>query len=358
MDFIVKSLINILVFASVMSIIVIVHELGHLISAKFFGVYCGEFAIGMGPKIYSYQSKKSETKYSIRALPIGGYVAMAGEPGEDFGDVALEKTISGIKPYKRLIVMLSGIFMNLVLAFLVFYGMFQTQGIIHEPEPVLGAVVEGYPAEEAGFIAGDRLLSLTFKDGSVIKPKVFSDITMGIYSFQDSEITVVVERNQKELTLKVTPVFNEESQTYVLGVQSTSGNMERVGFLSTVQYTFNFIASMIGQVFMILKWLLKGIGMNNVGGPIAIFQETSKVAADGFNMLYFWNLVGSLSVSLAIMNLIPIPVLDGGRSLLVIIEMLIGRPIPKKFENMAMLVGFAIMLFIMVFFVINDIKRL
>ncbi len=358
MDFIFKSIINILVFASVMSIIVIVHELGHLIAAKSFGVYCSEFAIGMGPKVYSYQSKKSETKYSIRALPIGGYVAMAGEPGEEEFDVPESRTISGIKRYKRLIIMLAGIVMNLLLAFVVFYGIFQTQGIVHEPEAVLAEVVEGYPAEVAGFKEGDRLESLTFKDGTVVKPKTFSDISIGITSFKDSEIEVVVDRDGQLLTLNVKPVFNEDSQTYVLGIRSVAGTMEKVGITQTMQYTITFIGTMIMQIVMVLKWLVQGIGLNNVGGPIAIFQETSKVAASGFNALYFWNLIGSLSVSLAVMNLVPIPILDGGRALLIIIEMIIRRPIPKKFENSVMLIGVAIMLFLMVFFVLNDLKRL
>lgn len=358
MDFIIKSFVNILVFVSVMSIIVIIHELGHLIAAKSFGVYCSEFAIGMGPKIYSYQSKKSETKYSIRALPIGGFVAMAGEPGEQEFDIPESRTIPGIARYKRLIIMLAGIFMNLVLAFVVFFAIFQVNGIIHQPEAVLGQVVEGYPAYDAGFQEGDRLVSLTFKDGSVVKPNTFQEISLGISSFKDSEITVLVDRAGEELTLKVTPVFNEDTQSYVLGVNSTQGYAEKVGFFETMAYTAQFITSMILQIVMMLKWLVQGIGLNNVGGPVAIFQETSKVAESGFNMLYFWNLIGSLSVSLAVMNLLPIPVLDGGRALLTVIEMIIRRPIPEKFENFVMLLGFAIMLFIMVFFIFNDLKRL
>ena len=139
---IVKLIINILVFATVMSVIVIVHELGHLLAAKSFGVYCKEFAVGMGPKIYSYQSKKSETAYSLRVLPIGGFVAMAGEPGEaEVENIPYERTINGIKPWKRLIVMLAGVFMNLVLAFLVFFMIFQIKGIVNEPAPIIHAVM-------------------------------------------------------------------------------------------------------------------------------------------------------------------------------------------------------------------------
>lgn len=342
-----------------MSIIVIVHELGHLVAAKSFGVYCKEFAVGMGPKIFSYQSKRSETAYSLRALPLGGFVAMAGEPGEDdLENVPHERTINGIKPYKRLIVMLAGIFMNLVLAFLVFFAIFQINGIVNEPKPIIHDVVEGYPAQEAGLLAGDEMVTLTFRDGTVIKPKVFSDLSVAVSSFQDSEILVEVDRHGELIEFKVTPVLDEASGAYVLGVQSESGSLEKVGITKTITYTFTFITGMIAQIFMILKWLVQGIGLNNVGGPVAIFQETSKVSASGFDMLYFWNLIGSLSISLAVMNLLPIPVLDGGRALLTIIEMIIRRPIPKKFENMIMLLGFVLILLLMVFFIFNDLKRL
>lgn len=359
MDILIKSLINILVFGAVMSIIVIVHELGHLVAAKSFGVYCKEFAVGMGPKVFSIQSKRSETAYSVRALPLGGFVAMAGEPGEEgLEAVPFERTINGIKPWKRLIVMLAGIFMNLVLAFLVFFTIFQINGIVNEPKPVIAAVVEGYPAEKAGLLAGDKFVKLTFKDGTTIEPKVFSDLVVAISSFQDSEIDVQVNRNGEMKDLKLTPVFNEDSQSYVLGIQSEQGSLEKVGFTKTVSYTVSFIANMIVQIFMVLKWLVQGIGLNNVGGPVAIFQETSKVSASGFDMLYFWNLIGSLSISLAVMNFLPIPVLDGGRALLTVVEMIIRRPIPKKFENAIMMIGFAIMLFLMVFFIFNDLKRL
>ena len=359
MDILLKSIVNILVFLTVMSILVIVHEFGHLIAAKSFGVYCKEFAVGMGPKVFSYQSKRSETAYSLRALPLGGFVAMAGEPGEiEMEEVPFEKTINGIKPFKRLIIMLAGIFMNLVLAFLVFWSIFQINGIVHEPEPVIAAVVEGYPADEAGFQANDRIVKMTFKDGTSIEPKVFSDVSLAIMSFEDNVIDTQILRDGELIDLKVTPVWNEDSQSYVLGIHSTQGSLEKVGVFKTMSYTTSFITGMIVQIFMILKWLVQGIGLNNVGGPVAIFQETSKVSASGFDFLYFWNLIGSLSISLAVMNLLPIPVLDGGRALLTLVEMIIKRPIPKKFENAIMLLGFALMMMLMVFFVFNDIKRL
>lgn len=354
LDFIV----NILVFAVVMGTIVFVHELGHLIAAKSFGVYCREFAIGMGPKLFTYQSKKSETSYTIRALPIGGFVAMAGEPGEaGMDEVPLENTIEGIARWKKLIILLAGVFMNIILAFIVFMGIFQTIGVIREPEPVIAQVAPGFPAEDAGFMKDDRIIKLTFYDGTVVEPKTFSDASIAIMSFEDNPIEVEVLRNGNIVTLEVTPSFNEATDTYVMGIQAYPGSMEKVNILETIKYTVGYIINSIVQILMVLKLLVRGIGLNNVGGPIAIFQATSEVTSSGFDFLYLFNLIGALSISLAVMNLIPIPVLDGGRALLTVVEMVIRRPIPKKFENVVMLVGVAFLLAVMIFFIINDISR-
>ena len=354
-----STLLNILIFAAVMSIIVVVHELGHLIAAKSFGVYCREFAIGMGPKVYSYQSKKSETAYSIRALPIGGFVAMAGEPGEDeMENVPEERTISGIARWKRLIILFAGVIMNLILAFVIFFGIFMSNGIIEEPKPIIHAVVEGLPAADAGLLAGDEIVKMTFKDDYVVIPKTFTDASMAIRSFEGTPIDMEVKRNNEIVKVTLTPTFNENSEGYVIGVQSVAGEVTKVGIFETMSYSFGFIIETIGKILTILKLALRRIGLNNFGSPIAIFQETSKVATSGAAMLYFWNLVGSLSISLAVMNLIPIPIFDGGRALLTMIEMVIRRPIPKKLENTVMFIGLALVMALMVFLVMNDIKKL
>lgn len=352
-------IINILVFALVMGTIVLVHELGHLIAAKSFGVYCREFAIGMGPKIYSYQSKKSETAYSIRALPIGGYVAMAGEPGEEgLEDVPLEKTIQGISRWKRLIVLLAGVFMNMVLAFIVYVSLFGFLGVVRQPEPIIAAVADGYPAQAAGLQADDEIVKMTFYNGTVIVPENFTDVSMGIITFEDNPIEIEFLRGEENLSVTVTPVFNEDSESYVLGIQAYPGAIEKIGLVGTIVYTFQYLVNMVGQIIMVLGLLIRGIGLNNVGGPVAIFQATSQATVSGFDFIYLWNLIGGLSVSLAVMNLVPIPIFDGGRALLTVIEMIIRRPIPKKFENAIMMIGLALAILIMVFFVINDFKRL
>lgn len=352
-------LVNILVFAAVMSIIVVVHEFGHLVAAKSFGVYCREFAIGMGPKVFSYQSKKSETAYSIRLLPIGGFVAMAGEPGEDgIEHVDASRTINGIARWKRLIVLFAGVVMNLVLAFAIFFGIFMSNGILEEPLPIIADVVEGYPAQNAGLMANDEIIKMTFKNNNIVYPKTFTDASTAIRSFEDSPIIMEIKRGDEILEVTITPVFNPESESYAVGIYAPAANMIKVGVVETFMYTFSYIGATIGTLVTVLKWALQSVGLNNFGSPIAIFQETSKVAGSGMAMLYFWNLVGSLSISLAVMNLVPIPIFDGGRALLTVIEMIIRRPIPEKLENAVMLLGFAMVMALMIFLVMNDIKKL
>ena len=150
---------TLLYFVIILGIIVFVHELGHLITAKMFGVYCKEFAIGMGPKIKSWQ--KGETLYSLRALPVGGFVAMAGEEGVDIEEIPAERTIKGIAPLKRIIVMLAGIMMNILLAWVIFVGVFIYQGARSlPPQPIVAGVVSGSVAETAGFLAGDEIVKV------------------------------------------------------------------------------------------------------------------------------------------------------------------------------------------------------
>ncbi|CAM2749779.1 M50 family metallopeptidase [Erysipelothrix tonsillarum] len=351
-----QILINIFYFVIVMGLIVFIHELGHLIAAKAFGVYCNEFAIGMGPKIFQYKKEGWETSFSIRAFPLGGFVSMAGEPGEgDFG-VERERTVVGIKPWKRLIVMLAGIFMNFVLALVIFSGIFMYSGIVDQPEPVIAGVQVNSPADKAGLQVNDEIVKLTFDDGKVVVPKDFNQLVTSIMVYEDHEVTVTVLRNGQEVDTKLTPEYNAEQERYLIGVQAVSGEHRDLNFFQAIGAGFNFVGFLIQQLGFVLNRLVHGVGFNSVGGPIGIYQATSKISTDGW--FFFLNLVGQLSVSLAVINLVPIPVMDGGRALLTLIEMIIRRPIPEKIENGIMAIGVAMIMALFVFVMFNDIRKL
>lgn len=349
-----NTLINIVNFVVVLGIIVLIHELGHLIAAKSFGVYCKEFAIGMGPTLFKFKKPHWETTYSIRLLPLGGFVSMAGEPGEGDMDVSVERTIPGIAPWKRLIIMLAGIFMNMVLALVIFTGLFASQGTVDSPRPIVAGLAENGPAERAGVQVGDEITSLIFFDGETADINSFQDIGTYINIYADRELTLIIDRDGTTQNITLTPEKNGDS--YMIGIIAEAGVHRSLDFIESVQMAFSQMASVIGSLFFVLSRLIRGIGTESVGGPIQIYAITAEIQTYGFT--YFLQLIALLSVNLGVINALPIPVMDGGRALLTVIEMIIRRPIPKRLENAVMLAGLAMMVLLFIFIMYNDIAKL
>lgn len=347
-------ILNIFYFVAVLGILVLIHELGHLLAAKAFGVYCKEFAIGMGPKVFSIKKDHWETTYSIRLLPIGGFVSMAGEPGEGDMGVPLERTIVGIKPWKRLVVMVAGVTMNLILAVILFFGLTVSLGVVDYPAPIVHSVVEDSPAEKAGLIANDEVVKITFFDGSTLKPENFPQITQGITTYGDRQFTMTILRNGETLDIDLTP--EKDGDRYVIGVFPGPGVVRKVSFFEAIPLAFAQVWEVVLSLVYLLTRLVRGIGTEAVGGPIKIFEVTSEVSTYGWS--YFVLLLANLSVNLAVINMVPIPVLDGGRSLMILIEMAIGRPLPENFENALMTIGLVLMLLLFVFIMGKDIMSL
>ena len=342
-----------LYFILVLGVIVLIHEIGHLITAKLFNVYCKEFAIGMGPKIWS--RKFGETEYSVRALPLGGFVAMAGEEGVD-NDVPYERSILGIKPWKRMIVMLAGITMNFVLAFVIFVGIYAYQGqAVEAPKPIIVGTVENSPAEAAGFLANDLILKLTFSDGTSVEPKDFYEIITYIQMYTDST-TYLVNRDGQELSITVSPQFIEDENRYFLGLEMPAATRVKISFLESFKYGAIEVSNTVKSMVFTLTRLIRGIGLNAISGPIGIYQVTATQASYGLlNILY---LMGLLSINVAIFNLLPLPILDGGRVVLTIYEMIFKKPMSKKVEQALMVASIGLLLLLMAFVTLQDILRL
>ncbi len=314
---------SILTFVFVLGLIVLVHELGHLISAKAFGVYCKEFAIGMGPKLFKWKGK--ETLYSIRALPFGGFVSMLGEEGVEAEGVDPSRSIQKIAPLKRIVVMLAGIFMNFVLALVVLTGLnLEAGAVVLTPEPILGPIMQDMPAETAGMMEGDRIVSLQFSDGTTQVPEDFYDVVEALQFYTD-EIQFTLDRDGEIIVLTVTPELNEENNQYMIGVQTPEYQVKEIGFLESIKYAFIDMKDMVSSIALTLTRLVRGIGLNAVSGPVGIFQFTAESAQYGFRAIFY--VVALLSINIAIFNLLPLPILDGGRSLLIFIEMLRGKPL-------------------------------
>lgn len=342
---------SILTFVFVLGIIVLVHELGHLISAKIFGVYCKEFAIGMGPKLFSRKGK--ETVYSIRLLPFGGFVSMLGEEGVEAEGIAPERSIQKIAPLKRIVVMLSGIFMNFILALVVLTGLNISAGqVIVDPEPILGLIMEGMPAEAAGMKAGDRILSLAFSDGSTQTPNDFYDVVEALQFYHD-EIEFTLMRDNVELVIKVVPQLNDETGNYMIGVQSPEYSVKEIGFIESIQYAFIDLKDMVTSIVTTLSRLMRGVGLNAVSGPVGIYQVTAQSAQYGISAVMY--IVAFLSINIAVFNLLPLPILDGGRSLLILIEIVRGKPLNAKFEQGIMVVSMILLFLLFIFISIKDV---
>jgi len=342
-----------LYFALVLGVIVLIHEIGHLVTAKLFNVYCKEFAVGMGPKIFSKKFK--ETEYSIRALPLGGFVAMAGEEGVD-DNVPFERSILGIAPWKRMIVMLAGIFMNFVLAFVLFVGIYAYQGYaVEAPKPIIAGTMVDSPAEKAGFMANDLIKKITFSDGTTVIPTDFYEIIAYIQMYTDTT-EFVVERSGSEITISVTPEFIEAENRYYLGITMPSATRVDINILGALKYGALEVGNTVESMVFTLTRLIRGIGLNAISGPIGIYQVTATQASYGLiNILY---LMGLLSINVAIFNLLPLPILDGGRVVLTLYELIFKKPMSKKVEQVLMVISIGLLLLLMAFVTLQDILRL
>lgn len=337
----------------VLSVIIIVHELGHLASAKFFGVYCKEFSMGMGPKLWGFKGK--ETEYNLRIFPFGGYVAMAGEESVD-ADVPVERSLLGIAKYKRIIIMLSGIAMNFLLALVIFTGINWNLGyVLQSPKAVLAGIIENSPAEAAGLQAEDKILKMTFDDGTSIVPQNFDDVVTYTQLYH-STIVFTIERANEQLTISVTPVYDQETKRYFLGVMLPPAEKVAINPFQGISYAFMTVIETIYGIFLLIGKMLTGIGLNSVSGPLGIIEITGTQASYGLlNVMY---LIAILSVNVAVFNLLPLPILDGGRVLIIGVEMIIKKPIDKRLELGLMVVSAAILILLMLFATWQDLGRL
>lgn len=351
------SIMTIIYFILILSVIIIIHELGHLIAAKHFGVYCKEFSIGMGPMIY--QKQINETAWSIRALPIGGYVAMAGETleddGEDEEDIPFERTINGIKPWKQIVVMAAGAIMNILLAWIIFIGITAYQGQVAIPgSPIITSFSENSPAEKAGFQVNDEIIKVQNGTHSETVDE-FDDVVEFINYFQ-GETTFTVLRDGKEVQIKMTPVLDESENIYKMGVYHDNYDVKKINLLEAIPYGTQKMIDSVATILDSLGKLVQGIGLKNLSGPVGIFKMTDQITQTG--LLTTLAFVGLLSVNVGIFNLLPIPILDGGRIFITLIEMLIGRKLSERVQNVIMTIGLVAIVALMLFATWNDITRL
>lgn len=347
-------LITLLILFIILSVIIIVHEFGHFIAAKKGGVYIDEFSLGMGPQLLKYKPKKSETTYSLRAFPIGGFVSMAEK--EDSSNKAIKKNqVLENKSFgRKLLVLINGILFNCFLAIFLFF----VSGLLYGrpvSEPVINKVVEGMAAEKAGLESGDKILEV-----NGVKINTWDDFLLeaSAKKLKDEYIFKVEKSNGyiKEYNLVPEVQEVEGQEVKVFGIQS-SGTIYYKGFKNAAIYAFEGFYTNFKTIFKILGNLFTGeVPVKSLSGPVGIYSLVDSVKSQGVNTLLY--LTAYLSINVAIINLIPIPVFDGGKVLILLIEKITKRKSSENLEAILNYVGFALMILLMLYVTFNDIIRL
>ncbi|WP_042396576.1 M50 family metallopeptidase [Clostridium saudiense] len=323
------------------SLLIIVHELGHFIMAKVNGIKVEEFSIGMGPEVFSKKGK--ETQYSLRLFPIGGYVKMLGEE-EDVED---ERSFSSKSPLRRITVILAGATMNIIFAIIAFSIIISNRGYT---ETTISKLEPDTPAIESGLQVGDKILTI---DGA----RVFTttDVSMGIQLSKGDSVDLVVDRNGEKENITVTPRLIEQdgTQMYQIGFHYTP--VENPTILESIRESFNETISLATQTFKSLKMMVTG-NINfktDVGGPVTIIKMSGQAAKNGLMTLTYF--LGFISINLAVFNLLPFPALDGGWTVILLIELITRRKVPDKVVGAANYVGFMILIGFMIVVTLKDI---
>ncbi|MBQ3225650.1 MAG: RIP metalloprotease RseP [Clostridia bacterium] len=350
-----------IVFAILLfSLIIFVHELGHFLTARLFRVKVHEFAIGMGPQLFSRQGK-GDTKYSIRAIPVGGFCSMEGED-EQSNDAG---SFSAKPWWQKLIILAAGSAMNIVLGFLIFAifvsVFYQGSGI---PTTTVDTVIE-QSALYGELQPGDRIVAIN--DSRI---NIKRDIDFAMQRYSGGECTVTVKRDGEKLSFPFKPIeakYTDGSPAYLIGITSA---MQKVGVMSVIRESFYQTVWMGKVVFVSLGMLISGeVGVGDMSGPVGVVDamnsavnDAASTAPEGQGMLAgllaLLSLASFISVNIGIMNLLPIPALDGGRIFFVIIEAIRRKPIPPEKEGIVHFIGLVLLLGVMVFATWNDIMRL
>ncbi|MCI8327024.1 MAG: RIP metalloprotease RseP [Lachnospiraceae bacterium] len=341
-----KIIIAILIF----SIIVLFHELGHFLLAKKAGIRVNEFSIGLGPTVVGFT--KGETKYSIKLLPFGGACMMEGE---DEASTA-EDSFQSKSVLARISVVAAGPIFNFIMAFLVGVILVACTGY---DKPYVPKLVEGYPAKEAGLQEGDLIKKLNFK-----RIHLYREVSIYTFFHSDEPIDIVYERDGKSYETTVTPRYDEESGRYLFGFQGV-GKKEKGNVIKTLQYGVYEVKYWIYSTLESLKMLVTGrVGLNDLSGPVGIVKGVSDTYEAGASVGWFSVFTGMLnwlillSANLGVMNLLPLPALDGGRLVFLIIEGIRGKKVDPEKEGMFHFIGICLLMALMVLVMFNDIRRL
>lgn len=352
---------SVISFIIVLGLLIFVHEFGHFLFAKLFGVKVLRFSLGFGPKLFGKQV--GETEYLVSAFPLGGYVKMYGEnPGDEVEPAEAGRAFNEKPLWQRFCIVAAGPLFNLFFAVLLFFLIYAFVGL---PKPIpgtkIGQVAPDSPAAKAGIVAGDVIRAI---DGKPISE--WEQISKIVRQGNGAPVTLILQRGEATVTVTGTPtrqevknIFGEKvGERYLLGIsRSEELIFEKVSLLTALGAGFSQTWNLIYLTLLsLVKIIQKVVPASELGGPILIAQLAGQQMEAGWmNLVYF---MGLLSVNLGILNLFPIPILDGGHLLFFTVEGIMRRPLSMKTRELLQQIGLVLLVSLMFFVFYNDIMRL
>lgn len=344
-------------FVVVLGVLIFFHELGHFLVAKAFGVGVEKFSLGFGPKLLA--RTVGRTEYRLSVIPLGGYVKMVGEqPDEELDPADMPFSFTHKPLHQRMLIVAAGPVFNFFLAVIIFFGIFWLAGVMML-EPVIGDVRAGSPADRAGMVAGDKVSAI---NGSPVND--WTEMADRIMESRGATLDFEVLRDGRIVTMPITPeddimenIFGEPQHRYIIGVGSTGTVVTRkIGPVEAFGESLNrtFLICKL-TLLSVVKVFQGAIPADTIGGPILIAQMAGEQVDQGLVSLLAF--IALISVNLGILNLLPVPVLDGGHILFFSIEAVIGRPVSLKTREIAQQIGIFLLMMLMVFVFYNDIMR-
>ncbi len=332
------------------SIIILFHELGHFLLAKKNGIRVNEFCLGLGPTLFGVT--KGETKYSVKLFPFGGACMMEGEDGESEDQKAFgQKSV-----WARISVVAAGPVFNFIMAFVFAVILLSCIGI---DRPVVSETINGYSAQAAGMQKGDVIVKINQK-----KIHFYREVSMYTFFYPGETLEVTYQRNGEEKTAVIEPKLDEKSGRYMIGIKAQA-QRERGGLLTNLKYGAHEVGYWIWTSLQSLKMLVTGkVSLNELSGPVGIVKtigdtyDASKQDGIFYIFLSMLNFSILLSANLGVMNLLPLPALDGGRLIFLILEAVRKKRVDPEKEGMVHFVGIMILMGLMVLVMFNDIRKL
>lgn len=379
---------SLIIFIIILGILVLVHELGHFIAAKLNGIKVDEFGFGFPPRLFGI--KKGETLYSVNALPIGGFVKLYGEEYYEMNNKKKTKDFSRAfinkKPYQKAIVIIGGVFMNVVLAVVIYYGILAfsnfSSDLIPLPIPykfrfglqegrvVIAGVVKGSPAQKANIMAEEAVYGIN--KHNIFIPITSSKQMIDIIKNSPStvlEINLENIRNGTKKTVSVTPYYNEELKRPVIGASLVdaailSYQSPKNKMFSGFYHSYNMFAYNASMMKYLVSSSFKEKNIapvsQTVSGPVGIFKIINEIVTTSGQKLFIniLNLIALLSLSLAFINIFPFPALDGGRLVFVLFEWVTGKRVNHKVEQYVNLAGFLFLISLAILITISDVVKI